>query len=47
MNTINDKFKVLFKIVKTNCYTHYDLNFVKKTFPDVKFELIQDNKPNC
>jgi hypothetical protein len=47
MNTINDKFKILFKIVKTNCYTHYDLNFVKKKFPDVKFELIQDNKPNC
>ena len=35
------------KIIDSNCYTHYDLNFIKKTFPDIKFELIQNNKPNC
>ena len=47
LSTIPKNFNIVMKIVDSNCYTHYDLNFIKKTFPDVKFELIQNNKPNC
>jgi hypothetical protein len=41
------EMKKLFKFVESNCYTHYDLNFITKTWKDVKFESIQDGKPNC
>jgi hypothetical protein len=47
INTITNNFNVVFKIQKSNCYTHYELNFIKKKFPEIKFELIQDKKPNC
>jgi hypothetical protein len=46
-STIPKDMKVVFKFVKSNCYTHYDLNFITKTWKGVKFELIQDDKPNC
>jgi hypothetical protein len=47
LSTIPKNFNIVMKIVDSNSYTHYDLNFIRKTFPDVKFELIQNNKPNC
>lgn len=47
ITTITNNFNIVFKIQKSNCYTHYELNFIKKTFPEIKFELIQDDKPNC
>jgi hypothetical protein len=47
LSTIPKNFNIVMKMVDSNSYTHYDLNFIRKTFPDVKFELIQNNKPNC
>ena len=47
ISTITDNFKMLVKIVDSNCYTHFDINFIKSTFPYVKFELINDGLPNC
>ncbi len=47
MSTIPNEMKIVFKFMKSNCYTHYELNYIRKTFKDVQFELIQDGTTNA